>query len=157
MIINYEKGRSELRKMHRNLGNTLQDQNDKSKINSMIADMSDVIEWLQNGREPGKIRGIDKNAVYQCNSIDNMDMFPSLEIKPKERELTEDEKRAVYNALRELSPRERETFVFKHAYMWTFTQIAQELGVGKSTAQSYYERAKKKIEACRTNAVHLVC
>ncbi|GAA5417970.1 hypothetical protein Pryu01_03048 [Paraliobacillus ryukyuensis] len=152
LILQYEDGRKVLKGMSNELGNSDLDNSDKTHINSMLSEMSFVIDWLKSGKEPGKIRGIEKNSIYQVNSMDDMDLFPSLQIKPTERELTEDEKQLVYDALRDLSPRERQAFIFREAYLWSYKDISNELGVAISTVQSYLERAKEKL-SCRKNAI----
>ncbi|GAA5417696.1 hypothetical protein Pryu01_02771 [Paraliobacillus ryukyuensis] len=167
LIIQYEDGRKELTKAKQILDDKIEklmmgenqanmdsvtldrikkNESDQSQINSMILSMTEAIEWMRTGKDPGTMKGIEKRSIYQSNSIDNMDLFPSLDVKPKERELTEEEKQYVYEVLRELSPRERQCFIFQKAYMWTFSQIAEEVGVGKSTVQKYIERAEEKIK-----------
>lgn len=152
MVIQYEEGRKDLRRDKDKLGDTETDKMDRSQINSMINDMSFVIDWLKDGREPGKLRGIDKNSIYQVNSMDDMDMFPSLDIKPQERELTEEEKTAIYNKLKDLSPRERQCFILRESYLWSYKDISKELGVGIPSVQSYVDRAKKKL-SCHKKAI----
>ncbi|WP_339213945.1 hypothetical protein [Ornithinibacillus sp. FSL M8-0202] len=49
------------------------------------------------------MRGIDKRAAYQGMVMKDMDMFPSLDIVPEERELSEDEKRVIFNILAEMT------------------------------------------------------
>ncbi|PWU66569.1 sigma-70 family RNA polymerase sigma factor [Gracilibacillus dipsosauri] len=145
MIIQYEEGRKELRHKIDNLGDSETDKMDKSQINSMVSEMSFVIDWLKNGREPGKLRGIDKSSAYQLDSIQDMDMFPTLNIKPTQRELTEEEKRDIFDVLLTLSPRERQCFILHESYLRTFAEIAEELGLSRSSVQRYIERARKKI------------
>ena len=152
LINEYRHGRSDLSKKKRNLGNSELDKDDKSKINSMIGCMSESIEWMTLGSEPGKFRGIDKKAAYQRKSMANMDMFPSLDIVPEERALDDDEKQAIFNVLVDLSPRERQCFLFHTVYFMTYAQISEELKIGRSTVQKYVERAKNKI-SCRASVV----
>lgn len=152
LILQYEQSRKGLYTMKRNLGNSELDKQDKSQINSMINTLQESIDWMSVGREPGKMRGIDKRAAYQRRVIADMDMFPSLDIVPEERELSDDEKRAIFNILAELSPRERQCFLLHTVYFLSFADISRELNVGKSTVQKYIERAKNKI-FCRTNVV----
>lgn len=151
LILEYEQSKQELYKMKNNLGDSLLDQLDKTQINSMIETVQEAIEWMSTGREPNKIRGIDKKAAYQRIAIEDMDMFPSLEIIPEERKLDEKEKSTVLNILAEMTPRQRQCFLLHTVYAQSFAEIAEELNIGRSTVQKHIERAKSKI--CRANVV----
>ncbi|SFM28860.1 RNA polymerase sigma-70 factor, ECF subfamily [Gracilibacillus orientalis] len=153
LIREYEIGRHDLATMKNELDPAnLAEREDRSKINSMIRTMTESIEWMTTGREPGKLRGVDKKATYQRRAIADMDMFPSLDIVPEERELDEEEKRVIFNIIAELSPRERQCFIMNKAYMMSYAEISEELKVGRSTVQKYVERAKNKI-SCRANVI----
>ncbi len=121
-------------------------QNDKSKINSMISDMSFSMEWMKIGRRPGNMRGIDRRSAYQRRALIDMDLFPSLDIEPEERALHEDEKQAIVNILVDLSHRERQCYLLHMANGLSLAEIGKELNITKRTAQQYVDRAKKKIE-----------
>ena len=152
LIREYEWGRKDLAHKKRNLADTVKDRQDKTQINSMMNGMSESIEWMTYGREPGKRRGADIRGNYQKKAMAEMDMFPSLDIMPKERELSEEEKQSIYDVLIDLSPRERQCFLLHKVYFMTFAEIAEELKIGRSTVQKYVERAKNKI-SCRAGVV----
>lgn len=151
LIIQYKDGRKELGKMKNNLGESDIDKNDKSKINSMIGSMTHSIEWMEIGRDPDVIRGIDVNKAYQKKAFADMDIFPAA-LMPDERELNQDEKQAVMNIMMNLSARERQCLLMSKAYMMSYAEIGEELNLGRSTVQKYVERAKNKI-SCRANVV----
>lgn len=152
LINEYEQGRRGLSSMRSDLGESDIDKQDKSQINSMIGTMSESIDWMTTGREPGKFRGVDKRAAYQRKSIANMDIFQSLDIIPEERTLSEDKKQAIFDILVNLSPRERQCFLLHEVYFMTYADIQKELKIGRSTVQKYVERAKNKI-SCRASVV----
>lgn len=152
LIMEYEEGRKELQKMKSKLGDSELDRLDKTQINSMINDMSFAIEWMKIGRQPGSLRGIDKRSAYQRAVLLDMDRFPSLDILPEERELTEEERKAITKVLLTLSHRERQCFIMHAAYQWSMQEIAEELNITKSSVQKYIERAKNKI-SCHTDVV----
>src|SRR5690606_17083986 len=131
MIMEYEDGRKELGEMKRKLedhneqiigdkdfhevdleGKWQIERNnqDKSKINSMINDMSFAIDWMRTGRRPGNLRGIDKRSAYQRRVLIDMDLLPSLDIQPEPKVLGEEEKQALVNMLIDLSHRERQCY-----------------------------------------------
>ncbi|PAE17276.1 hypothetical protein CHH91_04520 [Virgibacillus sp. 7505] len=146
MIIEYEKGRQGLSQMKNALDpENIHDQKDKSQINSMIGEMSEAMEWMKCGHHPGA-RGIERKSAYQRRSLVNMDLMPSLDIEPQQRELTEDEKHAIRDVLILLSHRERECFLLHKAQGWSMSEIARELHISKPTVQKYINRAKEKIK-----------
>ncbi|MEN2765817.1 sigma-70 family RNA polymerase sigma factor [Ornithinibacillus xuwenensis] len=152
LIMEYEQSKRELYNMKNNLGSSEIDKLDKSQINSMIGTVSEAIDWMATGRETGKMRGIDKRAAYQRVAMQDMDMFPSLDIVPEERVLGEDEKRVIFNILAEMTPRQRQCFLLHTVYALSYSDISRELKIGRSTVQKHIERAKEKI-FCRTNVV----
>lgn len=147
LIMEYEEGRKELYNMKRNLGDSELDKLDKTQINSMINDMSFAIDWMKIGRRPGNLRGIDKRSAYQRRALLDMDLFPSWDIKPEPRELTEKEKKAIINILVDLSHRERQCYLLHMAEGWSLQEIADELNLAKRTVQQYVDRAKAKIKS----------
>ncbi|MFS0674245.1 sigma-70 family RNA polymerase sigma factor [Ornithinibacillus sp. 179-J 7C1 HS] len=151
LILEYEQSKQALFNMKNNLGDSLLDQLDKTQINSMIETIQEAIEWMSTGREPNKIRGIDKKAAYQRMAIEDMDMFPSLEIIPEERKLNQVEKSTIINILAEMTPRQRQCFLLHTVYALSYAEISNELNIGRSTVQKHIERAKDKI--CRADVV----
>lgn len=125
---------------------------DKSQINSMISDMSFAIDWMKTGRRPGNMRGIDKRSAYQRRALIDMDLFPSLDIEPKERQLEQEEREKLREILILLSHRERQCYLLHMANGLSFSEIGTELGLSKWTARGYVDRAKKKIASMVQNA-----
>lgn len=152
LIHEYTEGRKELKVKAGVLGDSEIDKIDKTKINSMINEMSEVIKWLKSGKDPYDFRGNDKRSAYQKRVLLDMDLFPSLDVVPEStqqespRELTEKEKELVTNVLIELSWRERQCYLLHYANRRTFQEISDELGITKSAVQTYMERARKKID-----------
>lgn len=156
LIMEYEDGRRELHKMKRKLSDSEFGKIDKTQINSMISDMTYVLDWLKTGRDPDNRRGIERRSVYQRQVLADMSLFPSLDIVPEKRELTEEEKKAIYDVLLILSARERQCFIMHNAYMMSMSEISEELGIKKSTVQKYIERAREKIKkkvSCHTAVI----
>lgn len=145
LINEYEQGRKSLVKLTEGLTDSELDKSDKTQIISMIRDMTFCIDWLKTGREPGNLRGIDRRSVYQRRVLMDMELYPSLEIAPNERELTNDEKQAIVDILVDLSLRERQCFILHNAYKMSMAAIGKELDISKSTVQTFLTRANKKI------------
>ncbi|WP_121605323.1 sigma-70 family RNA polymerase sigma factor [Virgibacillus sp. Bac332] len=146
MLLEYKEGRRDLRKQLKGLGDTEKDQEDKTLLNSMIKDMSFIIEWLEVGRMPDLYRGVDKRSAYQKSALVNMDLFPCLEIEPEEKPLTDDQKKIILDVLARLSIRERECFILSKANRRTQEEIAEELGISRMAVRTNLKRAEDKIE-----------
>lgn len=157
LITEYETGRKQLRQMRGKLNlELLEDKQDKKQINSMISDMSFSIEWMKLGRRPGNMRGIDKRSAYQRRALIDMDLFPSLDIEPEEKEISEEQKRLLVNILVDLSHRERQCYLLHMAQGYSMREVAEELKISKASVQKFIERAKNKINrklSCHTNVV----
>lgn len=65
--------------------------------------------------------------------------------------MTDHQKKALYDILIELSWRERYCWVFHTAYMYSFSEIAEVMKISRSSVQIYMERARKKISNMRGN------
>ncbi|RFA37048.1 Fis family transcriptional regulator [Virgibacillus dokdonensis] len=157
LITEYETGRKQLRQMKRKLNlELLKDKQDEKQINSMISDMSFSIEWMKLGRRPGNMRGIDKRSAYQRRALIDMDLFPSLDIEPEEKEISEEQKHLLVNILMDLSHRERQCYLLHMAQGYSMREVAEELNISKASVQKFIERAKSKINrklSCHTNVI----
>lgn len=151
MILQYKKHRSELVKKRNKLNKkNPQDKLDLTQYNSMIEEMDFVLQWLETGRDPNNYRGADKKNIYQNRSFQSMDFIPDimeqLEEGPKHLYISPEEKVIMADIFAALSFRERHCYILHVGRQVSVAKIAKGLGVGKSTAQSYIERAKKKIK-----------
>lgn len=151
MILQYKKNREELIKKRNRLNKANpQDKLDLTQYNSMIEEMEFVLQWLETGRDPNNYRGADKRGIYQHRAFISMDFIPDiteqLEEGPKHLYMSPEEKIIMADIFAALSFRERHCYVLHVGRQISVANIAKGLGVGKSTAQSYIERAKKKIK-----------
>lgn len=161
LIAEYEDGKESLHVMKDNLGESELDRLDKTQINSMIRELTDVIKWLKTGRDPFALRGIDRRSIYQKRVLYDMDLFPSLDIVPEslkedDEGLDNEEKELVADILLILSARERQCYLLHYVNQLSFEEISDELKLSKGTVQSYVERARAKIKnkvSCLTDAV----
>lgn len=115
-------------------------------ISEMISDMQYSIDWMKRGRRPGTIRGIEKRSIYQRRALLDMDLFPAIDMRPKQVYLNEEQKVQLINILVDFSYRERECYLLHMAYGLSMSEIAIELNLKKRTVQQYVERAKEKVK-----------
>jgi positive control factor len=122
----------------------------------MISDLEYAIEWLKSGRNPDARRGIDKNGVYLTGPA-VLDVLPVYELyKTVAREITSFEKEIIDDALCTLTEKEKDVFLMIKVEGITFEYTAELLGVKKSTVQTHFERAEKKIEHRKQESLFLV-
>lgn len=150
LITEYEQGRKTLYEMKDNLGDSEIDKLDKTQINSMIDSMTYSIDWMETGREPGNLRGVDKRDIYRIKQYSEMDIIPDITEQLRlEREplcLNQEQRQALILLFRKLSDRERQCFIMYEAEQLSMQQIANRLGIKKSTVQQYIERAREKVK-----------
>ncbi|MDW0113779.1 sigma factor-like helix-turn-helix DNA-binding protein [Sporosarcina saromensis] len=126
---------------------------DLKQINSMIESMTFSLDWMKTGRQPGNYRGVDKKAIYQRRSYENIDLIPDIaaqletdDINKKHLFMTREEKIILADILASFSLRERQCYILHVAQKRSMGDIATELGVSKSMVQQSIRRAKKKIK-----------
>ena len=155
LIHEYRQSRRELSKMRSKLDpdNPI-DKPDIDLINSMIADMTESIEWLETGKDPKVFRGMHVNAIYHIRSYENVDLIPDIEkelreendINKKHLFMTREEKVIMKEILSSFSNRERICYLLHVGHKKSFAEIANELGVSRSTVQTHITRAKNKVK-----------
>ena len=151
LIHEYTEGKKDLNRLRKKLDiNNPVDRVDKGLINSMVDDMDFAIEWLETGRQPGLMRGIDKRTIYQKRSLESMDIIPDIRNQLDEEDkplyIPADQKRVLINILSSFSLRERQCYILHAAQGMSMQEIADELDLKKRTVQQYIERARKKVE-----------
>ncbi|WP_405103079.1 sigma factor-like helix-turn-helix DNA-binding protein [Oceanobacillus sp. FSL H7-0719] len=151
LLAEYDEGRKDLKVMKNNLTDDFPvDQQDKSKINSMVDSMSYSIQWMETGRNPDSYRGVDKRDKYRAKFYDDMDILPDInEELRKEREslyMSQEQRTALMQLFRNFSDRERQCYIMYEAENLSMSKIADKLGVTKAAVQSYINRARKKVE-----------
>lgn len=147
LLSEYKDGRRSLQKKKLKLGNNEKDRVDKTQINSMINDMSYVIKWLETGRNPDELRGVNIKNIYRLRYLENMDLLPDIsqEFEREQLELTEEKKKILVQVFASLSDRERDCFILHVTQEMSMAEIAKELKISKSAVQIYINRAKDKI------------
>ncbi|NGQ95026.1 sigma-70 family RNA polymerase sigma factor [Brevibacillus sp. SYP-B805] len=128
-------------------------------LSEMIGDVEFVIEWLETGRRPGNRRGVERLAAYQREKpMDpiRMQAFVANSTAGSPANLTEWQRQQIEDALCILSERERECYVLAHGECFTHSQIADMLGITKSSVDTHIKRAQQKISERVMNSLFLV-
>jgi RNA polymerase sigma-70 factor (ECF subfamily) len=139
--------------LHELLPNIVEE-NHAAHVRAMIRDCDYVIEWMETGRRPGNKRGVERLAAYQREiPFELMERYA----KPPERIVLESEfdwVRMEY-ILNMLTERERTCYELHIGGMWTEREIAQQLGIKRTTVQEFLKRANMKVKKYKTAPVPL--
>ena len=147
LISEYEETKKELERYRETLDkDDLYENIERGVVGGMIRDMNYALKWMKTGRRPGNRRGIEKMNVYHRTALLDPALFPSLDIEPEERTLTDEEKRRIVDILWTLSTRERQCYLLHMCYGMSYTEIAKELKISRGTVQRYVERAREKVK-----------
>ncbi|WP_341320842.1 sigma factor-like helix-turn-helix DNA-binding protein [Solibacillus sp. FSL H8-0523] len=134
----------------------------------LYREVKQAVEWMETGYDPAEFRAstrVDAYPVdpyhmqtYMAYANDDHDMLECMlnlqnyieSHKDEQRfkadwRKAEDNKKKVNSAMKGLTADEKAVFVAIEAERLPFSKVARMLGVSKSTVQSYYERARKKI------------
>ncbi|WP_164545790.1 sigma-70 family RNA polymerase sigma factor [Paenibacillus albus] len=155
---NYRRSRQMARMLHARTSNKAQ----RSIISEMVGDCEYAIQWLETGRRPGSVRGVERPMRISSWDPGWIDSYSSpnsryvIERDTTSKELTNDERFRIEEAMRELSDRERQCFMLHVVDGMSFEDIGRELHLGKSTVQVYMERAREKIENAKLTSLFLL-
>lgn len=160
LLLEYSKGREQLKMQAEQLGDSKTDNIDRTLLNSMNADMAFVVEWLETGRQPGTFRGADVRALYQIQYLEDMDLIPDIaEQLAEEREelhLEKYQKEVLIDLIQRLSERERQCFIRHVGQKKSMAEVGEELGISKSSVQEYLIRTREKVDnvvRCHTKSI----
>lgn len=136
------------------------DKADRERLGEMIGDVEYCLEWLETGRRPHQLRGVERRYERPW-SPDWLDRYQSpfgwsIERESVTRELTADERFRIEEAMRDLSPRERQCYMMHVVDGMSFGEIARELHLARGTVQNNIERAREKIENAKMTNLFLV-
>ena len=150
LLNQYKNARKELRDMLAMLADDKHDKEDKKLINSMIDSTTFIIDWIEKGGNPEEMRGVNIRQAYHIKHLSNMDILPDIsEQIATEREqlyLTDEQKRIIVRVLESLSDRERDCFLLHEASGMSMSEVAENLGISKSSVQMYVRRAREKVK-----------
>lgn len=129
-------------------------------LGAMLSECDYVLEWLRTGRRPDSRRGVERRyeRTWDPAWIDRYHS-PSgwtLEREAFSRDLTDDERFRIEEAMRDLSTRERQCFMMYVVDGMSYGDIAQELHLARGTVQNNVERAREKIEYTKVSSLFLV-
>lgn len=120
----------------------------------MMSNLDYAIEWLETGRRPGNKRGIERYAAYQRNiptELIERYMTPP----PQVSLMSSDDFERVEYILCMLTDRERECYELHIGGRMTEREIADMLGIKRTSVQEFLKRANTKIKKYKSHPVPL--
>lgn len=134
------------------------DPEEKKIIGGMIRDMEYAVKWMENGRDPGRMHmDAERTRVY-LNDPALMDAVQHDVLnKGVHEQISQMDRERIEDALCELTKREKEVYILAKVEMFSFGEIAELLKVSKTSAQTYLNRANKKIELRKGKSLFLIC
>ena len=134
----------------------------------MFREVKQAIEWMETGYDPAEYRAATRVDAFPmdpyhmqtymayANNVDEMlDSMSNLQnyIESRQDEQrfradwrkAEENKKKVNCALKGLTADEKAVFVAIEAERLPFSKVARMLDISKSTVQSYYNRARRKV------------
>lgn len=144
LLIQYKQTRRETKKL---IDHTT-DEYELKILRSIIADLDYSIDWMQKGHAPNS-NAIDKIQCYVINPTTIEAVIDSSgynKVSDDEyQDFIRDVNNPISHALRKLTQKELEVFLMIECEKMRYTEVAELLGVGKSTIQKNVERSKEKI------------
>lgn|GEM_PF-3290851 len=136
------------------------DHPDEKLLRDTLKSLTYAIMWMHTGREPGgSKRGIERRAAYQRNKMVDPLIMQSMKSGANAggpSNLSDWERFQLEEALRRLSPRERECYEMKHGQGFSHSYIAKLLKIDKDSVKEYVDRAQRKVTADLDNNLFLI-
>lgn len=149
LILEYKKAKKSMERDKAKMDDPL-----KIEIaNQIISDMDYAIRWMKTGEQPDAYsRAVESKSAYSRRALLDLELFPCLDITPTaDRIITDNRKRAVMQVIQHLTERQLTCFLLHTAHMRSMQEIADELGIAKSTVQEHLDNAEKKIKNIAVN------
>lgn len=160
LLHQYKHARKELRDMLDLLNDTVKDSEDKSTINSMINDVTFIIDWIESGSNPEEYRGTNIKNAYHMKYLPNMEILPDitgqLEVEREALELTKEQRHIINLLLNTWTDRERDCFILYMADNKSMSEISEIIDISKASVQTYINRAKEKVDVVKEKTKQLI-
>jgi RNA polymerase sigma-70 factor (ECF subfamily) len=136
LIVQYSQGIRRLDQYRRSLDRSDPDQADEARtVSGMLSDMRYALDWMRRGRRPGSRRGAERHDIYRRR-----------ELLASAEPLTEEERERLIDCVAVMTERELTCWLLHMAHGLTQSEIADRLGVTRTSVQQFINRAKDKIQ-----------
>src|SRR5690606_9320418 len=136
LIEQYTSGVRDLERYRKSLDRTNPYEAEEAKIvSSMLSDMRYALDWMRRGRRPGSRKGVERRDIYRRR-----------ELIASARPMTEEDRQQLIDCVAVMTERELMCWLLHMAHGLTQNEIADRLGVTRSSVRMYLQRARKKVQ-----------
>lgn len=136
LIDQYTSGIRQLERYRRSLDRMNIYEAEEAKIvSSMLSDMRYALDWMRRGRRPGSRKGVERRDIYRLR-----------ELIASARPMTEEDRQQLIDCVAVMTERELMCWLLHMAHGLTQNEIADRLGVTRSSVRMYLQRARKKVQ-----------
>ena len=136
LITQYSAGIRHLDRYRRSLDRADPNQDDEARtVSGMLSDMRYALDWMRRGRRPGSRRGAERRDIYRRR-----------ELLASAEPMTDDERRKLLDCVAVMTERELTCWLLHMAHGLTQSEIADRLGVTRTSVQQFIIRARDKIQ-----------
>jgi RNA polymerase sigma-70 factor (ECF subfamily) len=136
LITQYSAGIRHLDRYRRSLDRADPNQDDEARtVSGMLSDMRYALDWMRRGRRPGSRRGAERRDIYRRR-----------ELLASAEPLTDEERRKLLDCVAVMTERELTCWLLHMAHGLTQSEIADRLGVTRTSVQQFIIRARDKIQ-----------
>lgn len=136
LITQYSAGIRHLDRYRRSLDRADPNQVDEARtVSGMLSDMRYALDWMRRGRRPGSRRGAERRDIYRRR-----------ELLASAEPMTDDERRKLLDCVAVMTERELTCWLLHMAHGLTQSEIADRLGVTRTSVQQFIIRARDKIQ-----------
>jgi len=136
LIVQYSQGIRHLDQYRQSLDRSDPDQADEARtVSGMLSDMRYALDWMRRGRRPGSRRGAERRDIYRRR-----------ELLASAEPLTEEERQSLIDCVAVMTERELTCWLLHMAHGLTQSEIADRLGVTRTSVQQFIIRARDKIQ-----------
>lgn len=136
LIDQYTSGIRQLERYRRSLDRMNIYEAEEAKIvSSMLSDMRYALDWMRRGRRPGSRKGVERRDIYRLR-----------ELIASARPMTEEDRQQLIDCVAVMTERELMCWLLHMAHGLTQNEIADRLGITRSSVRMYLQRARKKVQ-----------
>jgi len=136
LIVQYSDGIRHLDSYRRSLNRDNPDEADEARtVSGMLSDMRYALDWMRRGRRPGSRKGAERHDIYRRR-----------ELLASAEPMTDEERRKLLDCVAVMTERELTCWLLHMAHGLTQSEIADRLGVTRTSVQQFIIRARDKIQ-----------
>ncbi|QOS97570.1 RNA polymerase subunit sigma-70 [Brevibacterium sp. JNUCC-42] len=150
LLKSYKQTRKELNRALKAMDKGIETSADREYLAACIRDVEYAIEWLETGREPSSVRGMERRSKEQRAILVDPFLMQSYVQHGSPGgcrvAVTEEQASMIDFYMSLLSNGEREAYLMIYGGKLTYEKASELMGLSKGNIQTLIQRAKQKIE-----------